>query len=132
MKQNRIPLLSLLICLFGLTQLQAQEDAIIRQFNMKNIVNEDIVADSLLYQPQGDPIGGPVDFRDDTLFVYSPDGTLDLNFDSMQDSVFVKLWLDSNNDGVFDEDEVLISSVAKKGDDPIAFNLPQIFGTNDF
>lgn len=109
-------------------QLQAQTDAIITKFKIRSFFSNGNPADSILYQAEM-PAIGPVQL-DDTLQVFSLEGNFELEYIPSDDSVFVAMWLDNNDDGVFEEGERIYFGMANGGVLLNNFTFPPTLGSH--
>ncbi|MCB0634651.1 MAG: T9SS type A sorting domain-containing protein [Saprospiraceae bacterium] len=107
--------------------IQAQTpDAVITSFKAISYFNSGVPADSILYQAENPEIGPTV--LDDTLDVFGPKGSFELLYTSEKEPVNVALWVDLNQNDVFEENERIYSGSGNEGmllDDLV---LPELNG----
>lgn len=115
MKQSKRSLYTTaLLFLCSAFALQAQEmDAVIQNFKAISFYNSGVAADSVLFLPENPEIGPAT--LEDTLAVFGPSGSFELNYSTEQEPVAVGLWIDLNQNDVFEEDERIYFNNGEEG-----------------
>lgn len=127
MKKNfrHLGLLCLILSTSYLAKLSAQNpNAVITDLKVYSFFNTDVIADSLYYLPE-DPPFGPVEFLEDTLDVFAENGSFELNYLPADSAIYVGIWLDLNENGLFEKEEQLYNGPAQAGNlnDQITFPI---------
>lgn len=131
MKRNLLWLRALysLLGIIYLANLSAQNpNAVITDLKTFSFFNNDIIADSLDYRPE-DPPFGPVEFLEDTLDVFTENGSFNLNYLPADSAIFVGIWVDLNENGLFEREEQLYTGPAQGGNLNDNFIFPNFQGS---
>lgn len=108
-------LLILLLSSVSPARLSAQTpDVVIADFRAYSFFNNLVIADSVFYESEN-PLPGPVEYLEDTLDVFSENGAFALHYAPADSNAFVVIWIDLNENGLFEKEEQIYSGSSQGG-----------------
>jgi hypothetical protein len=110
------------ILLVGAISLRAQ-GVLLEDFKAFNFFPNGVLADSIFYNPE-QAMSGPQVYAADSLEVFSELGSFTLQYNPLSDSAYVSIWLDVDDDGQFEPDELIYRNIARNGTLSDTLNIP--------
>lgn len=100
------------LCSLGL---QAQTtDAVLQDFKASSLLPDGTTFDTLFYDP-AEPQPGPQQYLADSLEIFADTATFTLNYTPANDSAYVNMWIDYDDDGQFEPTEFVYHGLAQNG-----------------